>query len=365
MDISIIWTIISFIIIFMVIVIAHEGGHMIIAKANGIDVAEFTVGVGPKLFGFHIKDTYYSLRALPFGGACIFAGEDELEDDEEKEKEEKENIALIDDKEKGYFKNAPVMARIATVLAGPVANVLLAYILGLIVVFVCGEILPVIGDVAEDYPAYEAGLRAGDKIISINGERILNFDEIRLMTITDANKEWNIVYERDGERYETTLTPLKTTQGTFIGVTSTDAETGKSLAVFKYSFYEVRFWLKATFKSLKMLFTGKLTLDDVSGPVGIAQVIDTTIDSTIEYGAPTVVINMVNLALLLSVNLGVMNLLPLPALDGGRLIMYIIELITRKKVPEKVENVITIVGFALLMLLAVVVFINDIFKFFK
>jgi regulator of sigma E protease len=89
MDISIIWTIISFIIIFMVIVIAHEGGHMIIAKANGIDVAEFTVGVGPKLFGFHIKDTYYSLRALPFGGACIFAGEDELEDDEEKEKKNK------------------------------------------------------------------------------------------------------------------------------------------------------------------------------------------------------------------------------------------------------------------------------------
>ena len=135
--------------------------------------------------------------------------------------------------------------------------------------------------------------------------------------------------------------------------------------MFKYSALEVRYWLKATFKSLRMLFTGKLKKDDLAGPVGMAQVIDTTIDNTKQYGVFTVILNMVNIALLLSVNLGIMNLLPFPALDGGRLIFLFVEAIIGKPVPRKAEGYIHFDGIVVLALVSLFVFVNDITKFFR
>lgn len=366
MDLSILWTIISFIIIFSVIVICHEGGHFLIARLNGIRVIEFTVGLGPKILHFKKGGTEFSLRALPFGGACIFENPDELDEEEaEKEEEEKLTKDIEIDKRNKSFAEANVFSRIATVFAGPIFNIILAYFLGLIVVFFCGEVGTKVDVVTPGYPAEEAGIKAGDEIIKINGERVYLFSEIRLITYLDNADEFVIEYKREGQIYSTTLTPKGSGQQRLIGIQSKDFVDCSNFKMFKYSALEVRYWLKVTFKSLKMLFTGKLKKDDLAGPVGVAQVIDTTIEETKQYGVATVVLNMVNIALLLSVNLGIMNLLPFPALDGGRLLFLFIEAIIGKKVPKKVEAYIHVAGIIVLLILSLFVLVNDITKFFR
>ena len=366
MDLSILWTIISFIIIFSVIVICHEGGHFLIARLNGIRVIEFTVGLGPKILHFKKGGTEFSLRALPFGGACIFENPDELDEEEaEKEEEEKLTKDIEIDKRNKSFAEANVFSRIATVFAGPIFNIILAYFLGLIVVFFCGEVGTKVDVVTPGYPAEEAGIQAGDEIIKINGERVYLFSEIRLITYLDNADEFVIEYKRDGQVYSTTLTPKGNGQQRLIGIQSKEIVDCSNFKMFKYSALEVRYWLKVTFKSLKMLFTGKLKKDDLAGPVGVAQVIDSTIEETKQYGVATVVLNMVNIALLLSVNLGIMNLLPFPALDGGRLLFLFIEAIIGKKVPKKVEAYIHVAGIIVLLILSLFVLVNDITKFFR
>ncbi|MCR5846519.1 MAG: RIP metalloprotease RseP [Lachnospiraceae bacterium] len=366
MDFSFIWTIISFILIFSAIVIFHEGGHFLLARINGIKVLEFTVGLGPKLIHFQKGGTEFSLRALPFGGACIFENPDELEDEEEeKENEEKLTKDLESDKTHKSFKDASVWSRIITVFAGPLFNIVLAYILGLFVVFFCGETLTTVDSVMDGYPAKEAGIQAGDVITKINGERVYLFNEIRLITFVDDSEIYTVEFLRDGQKMSVSFNPRNEGGQRMLGISSKDFVSCSNLSMFKYSALEVRYWLKATFKSLKMLFTGKLSKDDLSGPVGVAQVIDTTIDETKQYGVFTVILNMVNIAVLLSVNLGIMNLLPLPALDGGRLVFLLIEAVIGKAVPRKAEAYIHLAGIVLLLIVSVFVFFNDITKFFR
>ncbi len=367
MDLSFIWTIISFVIIFSAIVICHEGGHFLIARANGIRVHEFTVGLGPKILHFKKGYTEFSLRALPFGGACIFENPDELDDeDEEKENEEKLTADLENDKRNKAFNDASVFARIATAFAGPLFNIILGYVLALIVVFFCGSLGTKVDGVMDGYPAKEAGIQAGDVITKINGERIYLFEEIRLMTLVESKDVWQVEYVRDGQKYTTTLDFTKHPEtGKILGISTKDYVDCSNISVFKYAGYEIRYWLKATFKSLKMLVTGKLKKDDISGPVGVVQVIDTTIDETKQYGVATVILNMLNIAVLLNVNLGIVNLLPVPAMDGGRLVFLFIEAIIGKRVPKKFEAIVHFAGIILLVILSLFVLVNDITKFFR
>ncbi len=366
MDLSILWTIISFIIMFSLIVICHEGGHYLIARANGIKVIEFTIGLGPKIIHFKKGDTEYSLRALPFGGACIFENPDELdEEEEEKENEEKLSEDLEKDKKNISFNDASVFARIATVCAGPFFNIILAFLLAIFVVFFSGENGTTVTDIMEDYPAYKAGIRVGDRITAINNEKVYFIQDIKLMLITELGDKWEVEFERNGQKMSETVSFTDSTQGKLLGIVTDDYIDCRNLKVFKYSALEVRFFLKATFKSLRMLFTGKLNKDDLAGPVGIAKVIDTTIEETKDYGAFVVILNMFNLAVLFNVNLGVMNLLPFPALDGGRLVFLVIEAIIGKKVPKTAEAYIHLAGIVVLLILSVFVLINDITKFFR
>lgn len=362
-----VWAILAFVIIFGVVVVAHEFGHFIVAKANGIKVLEFSIGMGPKLVKFTKGDTEYSLRLLPIGGACMFEGEDGLfEEDEETELQQEENpLERPKTSQEGSFQNASVWARIATVVAGPLFNIVLGYVLAIIIVLACGSIVPRIYEVHEGYPAYEAGLREGDMITAINGENIYLFREIQLNAMIYSGGEWEVEYERDGQRYTTSFELAENNGSYVMGITGGELHICEGLDIFEYSWYEVRYWLNTTVKSLKMLVTGQLTKDDVAGPVGVAGVISNTIEETKQYGFLTVLINMVNIALLLSINLGIMNLLPIPALDGGRLIFLLIEAIIRKPVPKKAEAIIHMIGFALLMLLMVLVLLNDISKFFR
>ncbi len=353
---NIVASVVFFIIIFSVIVVAHEFGHFILAKANGIRVKEFAVGLGPNLLSFTKGETKYSLKLLPFGGACMFDGEDGI--DMEKGKEP----------EPGSFLAANVWSRIACVAAGPIFNFILAFLFSLVLVAATGSDMPVLAEVTADSAAYEAGLQAGDVIKEINGENIHLFKEITLISMLNKGEPMEIVYERDGATYETTLHPVyHAEEGRYyMGIVGgADIYKSKGFELVKYSGYEVGYWAKATVKSLQMLVQGQLTKDDVAGPVGVAQLVGDTYTEAKEYGVSSVILSMMNIAILLSVNLGVFNLLPLPALDGGRLVFLLIEVIRGKPVPPEKEGIVHFIGLVAFMILMVFVLFNDISRLFR
>lgn len=354
--------IILFIIIFCVVVVAHEFGHFIVAKANGIHVVEFSIGMGPTIFHFDKGDTRYSLKLLPIGGACMFEGEDGLNDESEKA-EETDQSELGTLKKSGAFPDAPVWSRIATVVAGPIFNFILAFLFSAIIVGSIGTDVAVIGKVGEDSAAEEAGLMAGDEIVKLNGHKIHLFREISLEAMLNEGEAVDIVYKRDGELSSTTLYPKYSQEDGryYYGIAAQAGYTKFGPAgVMQYSAYEVKYWIDTTVKSLGMLLTGKAGVQDLSGPVGMANVVDNIYTESKQDGAYYVWLNMLSFAILLSANLGVLNLIPFPALDGGRLLFLIIEAIRRKPIPAEKEGIFHFVGFALLMLLMVVVMYNDI-----
>ncbi|MDE5825808.1 MAG: RIP metalloprotease RseP, partial [Lachnospiraceae bacterium] len=205
-------------------------------------------------------------------------------------------------------------------------------------------------------------LREGDIITKIDGDRIYLQGEVTFASALSGGEPMEIEYKRDGKKYTTVITPKFSEQDNryYLGFTIGETIQCKGLNLIKYSACEVRYWLKATVKSLVMLVQGKLSANDLSGPVGIATMIDETIEVTKPYGLPTVVLNMINFAVLLSVNLGVMNLLPLPALDGGRLLFMLIEVVRGKPVSPDKEGMVHFIGFVALMILMVFVLYNDI-----
>lgn len=335
-----------FIIIFSVIVIVHEGGHCVIGKMSGIGVKEFSIGLGPTIGGFRKGETLYSLKLLPFGGITIFEGDEPDEADSPKS-----------------FRKASVGARFATVLAGPLMNFVLAFLLSLIVIGSVGYDLPVLHSVMEGYPAEEAGLQAGDKIVSINNKKIVIYRDITLWTMFNEGKRADVVFERDGELYRASVTPKYSTedQRFLFGFRGPDAYTkGNPLQVIRYSATEVRYWVEVTIKSLAMLFRGQFTVNDLSGPVGVAEVVGDVYDSSKDSGAYYVWLNMLSLVILLTADLGVMNLLPFPALDGGKLVFIIFEAVTGRKPNEKVEGIINLIGMSFLMILMIYVMFHDI-----
>ncbi len=351
-------TLIWFIVIFGVVVIAHEFGHFLLAKANGIHVVEFAVGMGPNLVSVKKGDTKYSLKLFPIGGACMFEGEDGLN---EKEGEPGE----------GSFLKAPVWGRISTVVAGPFFNFILAFVIAFIMVNMSDVIAirdPVASQVVEGGGAEAAGLQDGDVIVSLNGERIRLYQEISLyMQATYRGGALKVVYERNGQRYTTTLTPqYDQASGIYmLGVANADFVEPKGMEVFRYAWYEMRYSVKATYKSLGMLLRGRVGREDVAGPVGIAvNVVGKTYETAKDYGWQSVVLSMLNITLMLSVNLGILNLLPVPALDGGRLVFLLVEVIRGKPVPPEKEGLVHFVGFLFFMVLMVVVFFNDLANIF-
>ncbi len=345
---------ILFLLIFSVIVLVHEGGHCVIGKRSGIDVVEFSIGLGPTIWGFERNGTKYSIKALPFGGACQFRGMDP--DDEEAEIYENSML------------NAPIWSRIATVAAGPVMNFVLAFFLALFVVGSMGYDAPVISGVMEGYPAAEAGLQGGDRIVKIGSKHIDVYRDISLYMLLNESKSAEITFERDGSRQTVTVTPKYDEEsGRYLfGLYGAEERVkGSVFDTVYYSIVEVRYWIEATWKSLGMVFAGRITMDDVAGPVGVAQTVGDVYDASKSSGIYYIWINMMQLTILLTANLGVMNLLPFPALDGGRLVFLFIELITRRKVNRSIEAIIHFVGMCVLLVFMVFVMYNDVSKFFR
>ncbi len=348
-------SIILFLIIFLVVVIAHEFGHFIVAKKNGIRVVEFFIGMGPSLFSFQKGETKYSLKLFPVGGACMFEGEDGLE----KEKGEISERA---------FPNAPVWARFATIFAGPLFNFLVAFVMAVILVSVCGITTPEVLSVSEDGRALQAGMQVGDVITKINGKSVHLGGEVTLISQLNTKGETlTITYERNGQEGTAVINPSydEATGRYYMGVGIGGYLKCNVPQTFEYAFYTMKFYVESTFKSLGMLVTGQLSKDDVSGPVGLVKVVDEVYDSAKVYGAIDVLLNMMEIALLLSVNLGIMNLLPFPALDGGRLVFLLVEAFRGKPIPPEKEGMVHLAGMMALMVLMVLVFFNDITKFFR
>ncbi len=326
----------------------HELGHMLLAKKNHIGVNEFSIGMGPVLASFVKGETKYSIRLFPFGGACMFEGEDGIS--------EKSNS----------FQNASVFARISAVVAGPVFNFLLAYILALFFVGGSGYDEPVVYGVIPGYGAEEIGIQPGDVIKKLGKKKIHLYKEISFYSMTHEGEETPVVYERDGKTYEGVLVPKRNEEtGRYLfGLQgSAEQKRGNALEILKYSAYEVKYCISTTVDSLKMMFQGKLSKDDVSGPIGMAVFIGDVYEASSVSGWYVVAMNMLSLTILISANLGVMNLLPLPALDGGRLVFLIIELFRGKKIDPEKEGIVHFIGLVLLMMLMVFIMYNDIQKF--
>lgn len=417
------------IIIFSVIVVFHELGHFLLAKKNGIEVTEFSLGMGPRLLSTVKGNTRYSLKLFPIGGSCMMVGEDGEEDGP------------------GSFGHASVWGRISVVAAGPIFNFILAFVFALVITSVMGYDPPKVLSVEENSPAEEAGLQVGDIITSFQGKHIsigrdislyeslygMQQDQIKMTVKRDGKKidlnfkaasekkymlgfsyvpdgepeitevfvdgammkagvlagdvitavdgtkvstgeelqtylgehplgenAVTITVSRDGKEKEFTVQPTVRTQVSTGFVYNLYREKTNFFGVLKYSAVEVRYWISSTIDSLGLLIKGTFRVNDLSGPVGIVDAIGSSVEEAKSEGTVVMWMQMFYWAILLSANLGVMNLLPLPALDGGRLVFLLIEAVTKKKVNPNIEGMIHFAGFLLLMALMVFVFMNDI-----
>ncbi len=343
------------VLIFGIIIMIHEFGHFLFAKLNGIGVIEFSLGMGPRLYSFEKGGTRYSIKILPFGGSCMMLGEDEENSDQ------------------SAFNNKSVWARISVVAAGPIFNFLLAFLLSMVIVGLTGYQPATVMEVMDGYPAKEAGLLPGDLITEINGRNIHSKDDITLYIQTHAGKTITVEYKRaDGnggvERHSAVIVPQYSEEDggylmgvRFDGVAKPVSGLGQLLV---HSAYEVKYWIQYVFDAFYMMFHGEVSLNDLSGPVGIVTTIDDTVDQVIPYGRTVVILTLINFCILLSANLGVMNLLPIPALDGGRLVFLFIEAVRGKPIDKEKEGMVHMAGMMLLMALMVLVLFNDVRKLF-
>ena len=360
-------TAISFILIFGLIVLAHEFGHFLLGRKNGITVNEFFIGMGPTLFSFTKGGTKFSLKLLPIGGACLFEGETGNIESKDKDKEAAEGAdteaAEKPEPAEGSFLKASVTARFSTILAGPFFNFIFAYLMGVIIVANTGIDLPIIDSVVPGGQAEAAGLMPGDVITRINNEKIDIYRQIFFISYVNRGEPLNITYERDGEQEVALVVPAydETAGRYMIGISSSGEYVKRgALSAFRDAYYEIKFGMSSVIKSLRMLIGGQLSRDDVAGPVGMAVIVGDTYNMARPHGMKVVMLSMLNIAMLLSVNLGIINLLPLPALDGGRLLFIILEMLRGKPVPPEKEGLVHLVGMIALMVLMVLLLFNDI-----
>lgn len=349
-------SILAAILIFGVIVFIHELGHFLLAKLNGIGVVEFSIGMGPRLVSTVRDETRYSIKALPFGGSCMMLGEDAEEQDEK------------------AFNNKSVLARISVIAAGPVFNFILAFICAVVLVQLVGCDRPVINGVREGFPAQAAGLQAGDKIIKVNNRKVFANRDLSMYLMSHPGESLILTFERplDGggkELKQVMITPqqLDDKQTYMIGVEFQSPQKTESLPeLFSASAYEVKFCITSTFDSFRMIFNKQIKVDEaVAGPVRIVTMVGENVEANGRSGGAVAVLYAIcNWSLMLSASLGLMNLLPIPALDGGRLLFLFLELLRGKPVDPDKEGMIHMAGMMVLMTLMVLVLVNDIRNLF-
>lgn len=331
------------VVLFLLLIVFHEFGHFIVAKKSGIKVNEFAVGMGPLIYSKEKGETKYSFRLVPIGGYCAMEGEEDESNDPRS------------------FDNAPAFKRFLTILAGPVANLIIAVLVFTIVGGISGVVTTEVSDFIEDSPAKIAGIEKGDEISKLNGEEISDFTEISKVVNDfykdkDFEKEINVEVKRDGKDLDFNFKPKVEAENVYIGIIPARRTPGFFEAI-ALGFKETGRNIKMIFTILGRLFTGKLALGALSGPVGVLKELGNQAQSGLA--------NLLYFLAYISVNLAVFNLLPIPALDGSKLLTSAIEMITGKKINKKLEERITMVGFFILLGLILVVSIKDIINLFR
>jgi len=417
-------TAIAFILIFGLLVFFHEFGHFLFAKRAGIMVREFAIGMGPKIYGKTQGETIYTLRLLPIGGYVRMAGEDmdgtelqpgyrvglivdednvvkkiifnqnnkqlpdllfleveraDLENElyvegyDEEEKLVRYNVArdciLVENGKETLiapydrqFNAKTVGQRAMTIFAGPLFNFILAFIIYLLIGLINGvpTYEPIITEVVENDPAAQAGMLAGDRVVGIDGQVVEKWQDLAAIVQDHPGENITVTVDRNGQQVNLNMKVKEIEQNGEkfgqIGVKYESPREYNPLKAVVYGAQETYNMTARIFELLGMLITGKFTIDALSGPVGIYK----ATEQVAQYGF----MNLMNWAAMLSINLGIMNLLPLPALDGGRLLFFGFEAVRGKPIDRQKEGLVHFVGIVLLMILMVVVTWNDIQRFF-
>lgn len=416
-------TVIAFIIIFGALVFFHELGHLIFAKRAGILCREFAIGFGPKILSFKRDETVYTIRLLPLGGFVRMAGEDPemidvkpgqvigllFNNDERVEKviinnkeqypdarvievehadlehemiikgyesEDEERLHTFRVAEESYFivdgdevQIAPYSRQFASktlgqramaIFAGPLMNFVLAFVIFVVLGISQGYAVdkPILGELTKDGAAIEAGLKQGDEVQAIDGAAVSTWQDVVEIIRKHPEQEIMFTVNRGDETREIEVTPDSREMGEEkIGLIGVYAPVEKSvIGSITNGATETATWMKEIVTGLGKLVTGQFSLDMLSGPVGIYAATDQVAQSGIYY--------LMKWAAVLSINLGIVNLLPIPALDGGRLVFFAVEAVRGKPIDRQKEGVVHFIGFALLMLLMLVVTWNDIQSFF-
>lgn len=358
-------------LVLSVIVLFHEFGHFLLARLNGIAVVEFSLGFGPRLLSWESKKsgTRYSWKLIPFGGSCAMYGE--LEDEEsEAAKADDDREKFLDGRFGGSFFDKSPLARISVIAAGPIFNFIMAFVFSAVVLSWAGYDAPVVVGVTEGQAAEAAGLQSGDVITGIGMHDVLLMRDIVITMMTNGKEDINVRFKRFNEadgswkEYETVLDSGLYVYGDGryqMGVSLSGQRTQITSfpQLIKYAAAEVRYNIRAVVESLKMMAGGQVSADDIAGPVRIVTIIDDTVEQAAPAGTVAVMMNVFNLIVMFSANLGVMNLIPFPALDGGRLVFLFWELLTRRPVNQKVEMAVNLTGMALLMAFMAFVVFND------
>lgn len=420
-------------LVLSILIIVHEFGHFIVAKASGILVHEFSLFMGPKLFSVQKGETTYSIRAIPLGGFVRMEGEEEASDNER------------------AFNRKPLPARAAVIAAGPIMNLVIAIIFFFIVYSYAGYSTTKISDIAENSPATIVGLQKGDKIISYDGKKVYDFMDAMLFIYASKGNESELVYERNGKQYPISFKPVKYEETTkyILGFTPVAAEGPESTVVesvgkdspaeksgikpgdkvvqvnnkkitnrqelndyltankdtpvdviieragkpvtlnsikpmiqtipeqyspgfifanekgsfgstVKQAFVSCYSTTRQMYYNLVWLFNGTISTKNMMGPVGIVSSIGTVVEQS--PGAMEAVINLLSFSALISINLGVFNLIPFPALDGSKLILIVLEGIRKKPIPPEKEAAISLVGFVILIMVMIFATSNDIMR---
>lgn len=346
------------ILIFSLLIFVHELGHFLAAKASGVRVNEFSMFMGPVIFKKQVGETLYSIRCIPIGGFCAMEGEDEASDDPRS------------------FHSAAWWKRLIILVAGAAMNFITGLLLFVIVFMPVQQMFVPVIDSFEAYSTLngEGGLQVGDEILQIDGENIYVQSDISLILSLNSGDTHDLVVQRDGEKvvlddflmekHDVIDESGETIQLYDFSYRIVDASLGDKIV---YAWNNTIDSVRNVRLSLQMLLTGKAGLQDMSGPVGVVDLMADVADSSQNLWAA--VLNMLWFGGFLAVNLAVMNLLPLPALDGGRvvalLLTTVIEKVTRKKIDPKYEGYIHGVGMILLLALMALIMFKDIIFIFK
>lgn len=330
-------TVIYAILIFCLLIFVHELGHFLVAKACGIKVNEFSIGMGPAFFKKQRGETLYSLRFFPIGGFCAMEGEDE------------------DSEDPRAFNNQPAWQRACVLAAGSFMNLLTCVVLLIIIAFYSGTATTTLGEITEGSPAEKAGLKSGDVVVSIEDVKIHEWNDVIDVIGGSEGGALTVTVDRDGSLITKEITPAydKEAKRMIIGIkTQPERNFGQAIGA---GFKNTGSLAVMMYDVISQLFTGDVAVKELSGPVGIVYATNEAAKSGIVY--------VIYLAALLSLNLAIINMLPFPALDGGRLLFLVIRLFTGKRVSDETEGKIHFIGICLLFALMIYVTFNDVIRF--